>query len=282
MSNYTLDNDLDIAWTLAAGTRNSEVLVSISDSNYNRFEIWIETFGVTATSTTFSGSSLSSTAASDAGLDPNATSYNLLVRIYAEDETTGQNHSRDYTATIPGPGAVITPPTGLACNFESGWNDAADGGLGAPITPKTFAEFEESVVNCGTAQSVVATDVAGNTYENFGETSTFDALTSTTGSAASPGTGVFDDGAGEVINFTWYVEAATCSGCTHSYVVVESDSTLDPDLPPGFSFRETSALTDITGSNYSFHYYSEQSNYGDMVRNNGSDGEIWNDVSVLQ
>lgn len=281
INNFTLDNDLVIAWTLAAGTRNNEVLVSISDSNFNRFEIWIETFGTTATSTTFAGSSLSATAASGAGLDPNATSYNLLVRIYAEDETTGQNHSRDYTATIPGPGAVTTPPTGLACNFESGWNDAAGGGLGAPITPKTFAEFEESVVNCGTALSFAATDVAGNTFNNSGENTTLDALT-TAGTMASPGTGVFDDGAGEMINFIWYVEDATCSGCTHSYVVVESDSTLDVNLPIGFSIRETSAVTDITGSNYTFHYYSEASNYGDMVRNNASDGEIWNGVSVRQ
>lgn len=135
IDNYTLDNDLDIAWILEDGTRNSEVLVSISDSNFNRFETWIETFGTTTTSTTFSGSELSTTAATGVGLDDTATTYNLLVRIYAEDETTGQAHSRDYTATIPGPGAggpaaTIIPISAASLPGTYTWNVNAGEGRG--------------------------------------------------------------------------------------------------------------------------------------------------------
>ena len=100
---------------------------------------------------------------------------------------------------------------------------------------------------------------------------------------------MFDDGV-DTISFNWYVEAATCSGCTHSYVVLFSDSTVDPGLPAGLSFRETTALTEIVGTPgvasavYSFHRYSEQSNYSTdgLVRATGTDGEIWNSDDTLQ
>ena len=116
-------------------------------------------------------------------------------------------------------------------------------------------------------------------FSGSGETTTYDALT-TAGTEADPGTGTFNDG--DAIAFIWYVEAATCSGCTHNYLVVESDDTIDASLPTGSWIRETSALTDVTGSTYSSHYYSEQSNYSDTDRATASDGEIWSDVSTLQ
>ncbi|MDB4582984.1 hypothetical protein N9164_07525 [Draconibacterium sp.] len=65
-----------------------------------------------------------------------------------------------------------------------------------------------------------------------------------------------------------------------------SDSTVDPvKIPAGVSFRETTALAEVVGtpgSVYSFHHYSEQSNFSDSDRATGSDGEIWNSISTLQ
>jgi hypothetical protein len=170
-------SELTIAWTLAAGTRNSEVLVMVTDSSFNRMEIWVDTFGDSATNTTVASSSLDSNAASDAGLDGDVANYELRVRIYAEDESTGQFHSRDYTATDL---STPPPPAALACHFDSGWNDAADGGLGAPINPKSFADFEGSLATCVTdgtpAQSFTAADIAGKSFLEDGETTTFNAL----------------------------------------------------------------------------------------------------------
>jgi hypothetical protein len=289
ITNFTLGSNLTVAWTLASGTRNSEVLVEIQDNAGNRLETWIETLGTTATSVNFASTALNSTATTDAGLDANATSYNLLVRVYAEDILTGQDHSRDYNATIPGPGATTTPPstTNLACNYESGWNDAADGGLGAPITPKSFADYEGTLESCGTAMSFTAADVAGKTFVDGVESSVFNALGGATGTESSQGTGSFVD-TEDTIAFNWYVEAATCTGCTHSYLVQYSDSTIDNSLDAGFSFRETTSLTGLNGplgvsnTGYTYHKYSEQSNYGDGVRAVGSDGEIWFSTDILQ
>ena len=160
--------------------------------------------------------------------------------------------------------------------------------MGAPITPNSFADFETVLADCGTAAPFAATDIAGAIFIDTGETTTFN-NTAAAGTAADPGTGVYDDGAGFVLDFQWYVEAATCSGCTHSYVVLYSDSALDADLPAGVWFRETSAVIGITGTPgqagavYSFQKYSEQSNYSDTDRATASDGEIWSSPSnVLQ
>ena len=284
INNFTLGSNLTVAWTLAEGTRNQEVLVEISDASGNRLEIWDWNFGSTATSKTYSSSLLDSTAAGTAGLDTNATEYNLKVRIYAEDELTGQAHSRDYDATIPGPAATGGGgSSSLTCGYESGWNDTADGGLGAPISPNSFAEFESVLGDCGTAQPFTASAIAGNTYNESPELTTFDSLTGgQLGTEANPGTGQYNDTAGEVIDFEWWVEAATCTGCTHNYVVLFSDSTIDVDLPSNFEFRETSAVTGLSGSTYTFYIYSEQTNFGDMVTDTGSDGEIWTTTRTQQ
>ena len=283
ISNFAIGNDLTIAWTLAAGTRNSEVLVLISDSVGNRLEIWDDTFGTTATNTTIDSAGLDATAASDAGLNGDAANYSLLVRIYAQDEISGQFHSRDYTATDL---ATPPPPAGLACNYQSGWDDLADGGLGAPIVPKSFADFEESLATCATdgtpAQLITVADVAGTIFVDTDETTTFDALGGAAGTQADPGTGTYQE-PGETILFEWYVENATCSGCTHSYLVQYSDQTIDSNLV-GLSFRETTAVTNVVGANFTFHHYSEQSNFSTdgLVRETGADGEIWNSISTLQ
>jgi hypothetical protein len=105
INNFTLDNDLTIAWSLSPGTLIDEVLVEISDNSGNRIEIFDESMTSDDTSTTISATQLSSAAANAAGLDGEAASYALMVRIYAIDPATGQNHSQSYHAPIPGPGA---------------------------------------------------------------------------------------------------------------------------------------------------------------------------------
>ena len=275
IQNFALGDNLTIAWTLENGTVSDEVLVEISDDMGNRLEVWDETIASTATSTTIASTSLDSAAASAAGLDPDAVSYDLVVRVYAVDESTGQQYSTDYRATIDGPGATPDDSVStLTCGYESGWDDTVDGGLGAPINPNSFAEYEGVVVDCG-ALAFTASDVVGNYVDLDGETFTF-TDSAGAGTEADPKTGTYSDGS-MTIDYVWYVEAATCTGCTHNYLVVYSDSSIDADLASmGISFRETSALSSVNGSSYSFVKYSEQSNYGDMVRETGSDGEIWN------
>lgn len=282
ISNFTLDNDLTVAWNLVTGTRIEEVLVRITDSQGNKIEIWDWVLGTTATSKTYSSSSLSSTAASQAGLLSTDTTYSLKVRIYASDLQTGQAHSRDYNVTIPGPAAPADGGTGgtsLACGYESGWNDAADSGLGAPINPNSFVDFEAVVADCGAATFTVA-DIAGKTFDESSELTTFNTLTGTeAGTEADPGTGLYNDGAGFLVDLLWWVEQSTAG---HSYVVVYSDSTIDSDLPQGHAIRETSAVTGVAGASYTFKIYSEGANYGDMDRAVGSDGEIWTATRTQQ
>ena len=158
----------------------------------------------------------------------------------------------------------------LTCNTESGWNDAADNGAGAPISPHSFADYEAVVVDCGTAIQFTATDLEGVSFDE-GEG---DVITFNTG-----GMGVFSFTGGS-INFTWSVETATAG---HNYVVVEG--TFD-----NISFRETRAIIGLsaapgTGTVYTFRAYSEQSNYSaenPMVRGTGTDGEIWGGTMTQQ
>ena len=279
MSGFELGDTLTVAWTLADATRNSEVLVEVSDSMGNRMETWIETFGSTATSTTFASSALDSTAASAAGLDANAETYQLLVRIYAEDVLTGQAHSTDYSTSIPGPAAPNTGgSTGsLTCSTESGFDDTADGGLGAPTNPHSFADFETVVVDCGSASVIDYTAIAGKTFNDGGELSIFDSASSAP-TAGSPGTGRWNDG-GELIEFSWYLENAV----GYDYLVIEGTYM-------SVSFRDTYAITSIsgtpgtTGVAYTSKVYTEQSNYStdSMTRGTGSDGEIWSTTLTQQ
>ena len=177
----------------------------------------------------------------------------------------------------------------LPCNYESGWNDLADGGLGAPINPNSFADYEGSLASCGTAQSFTPADIEGDTLnDGDGETTSFDPLAGAAGTELDPGTGAFSDPEGS-FNMIWYVEAATCVNCTHSYLVIVSDDTLNPGIfPPGFSIRQTTALTGVVGTLgvagaiYTLHHYSEQSNYSDADRATGADGEIWYWDDTLQ
>jgi len=103
INNFTLGNNLTVAWTPAAGMLADEVLVLISDASGNEIKFSDSSMLPTATTTTIASTELNSTAASTAGLDANAASYFLLVRIFTIDPLNGQFHSTDYRATIPGP-----------------------------------------------------------------------------------------------------------------------------------------------------------------------------------
>jgi hypothetical protein len=275
IAGYEIGTDLNIEWTLAEGTVSDEVLIEISDSQFNRIEIWDESFSADTTSVTFSAAVIESAILDNPDFDPNSSSLSLLIRIYAEDEITGQSHSTDYRSDI-----VITA---LSCSYESGWDEQANDGLGAPLNPNSFADFEEVVADCGTSLQFTAADIAGNSFMNDGEVITFSDTGS--GTAENPATGHFDDGSGvEPIAFEWFVESVG----VNTLLVIYTDSMIDASLPEGFSLRESSALTSIVGnmgeagSEYHFVKYSEQSNYGDMLREVGDDGEIWSSSDVLQ
>jgi hypothetical protein len=275
IANYEIGSDLTIEWILAEGTVSDEVLISISDSQFNRIEIWDESFSATTTSITFSAAVFESAIASNPNFDINSPDFSILVRIYAADEITGQFHSTDYWTDV-----IIT---GLSCGYESGWDDDADDGLGAPITPNSFADFEQVVASCGGSMPQTFADIAGKSFIDFDETITFSDTGA--GTADDPGIGqVEDDFDGVVITFEWYIE--NVGG--NSLLVIYSDSTIDQQLPEGFSIRETSALILVdgnageAGSEYHTVRYYEQSNYGDMIRDNGDDGEIWNAIVTLQ
>jgi len=180
------------------------------------------------------------------------------------------------------------PAVPLACGYESGWDDLADAGLGAPINPNSFADYESVVTDClgGVASSFTAALIEGDVYVDGGlEVSTFNPLGTAAGTELDPGTGTYDeDGAGPApaYSFEWWVEAATCAGCNHSYVVVYLDDTMNPaTFPAGFWVRETTAITgvvgtiDVPGVIYTMYRYAEQSNYSDLDRAVGSDAEIW-------
>jgi hypothetical protein len=183
-------------------------------------------------------------------------------------------------------GGDTTTPTGLTCGYESGWDETVDGGLGAPINPNSFEDYETVLEDCG-AMVISVTDIAGKSFGNSGgEIGTFNNTTAA-GTEADPETGFFAEG-GTTNNFEWYIEAASCQGCSHHYLVVYSNPSIEPTYPTGFSFRETVALSSISGSPgvagsiYSFVRYSEGSNFGDMIRATGADGEIWNSTDTLQ
>jgi hypothetical protein len=275
IANYQIGTALTIEWTLQEGTVSDEVLIEISDSQFNSVQIWDESFASTASSVTFSAAAFDAAIADNPNFDPTSANYSVLIRIYAKDPTNGQFHSTDYKAD------VIS--TALSCNHESGWNETADEGLGAPTNPNSFADFEEVIAACGTSIEITFADFAATSFVNDGETLSF--FDTGTGTAESPATGQFDDGSGTVPTpFEWYIETVG----DNTLLVLYSDSVIASDLPEGFSIRETSVLTDVVGNmgeagtEYHFVKYSEQSNYGDMVRETGDDGEIWSSLDILQ
>jgi hypothetical protein len=254
------------------------LLLQISDSLGNRVQVYARDL-TSENSKTIASAQLDSAAITGAGLDPDAQSYELLVRIYAVDPLTAQRHSTTYYSTIAGPGATGSiPEQTLACNTESGWNDAADGGLGAPVVPYSFADFEAVIAGCGGAMTIDYAAVAGRTFVEGGTEVTSFAEISSSPTAAARGTGTFSDGT-IVIQFTWYLEDAG----DHNYLVQEA-------TVGATNIRETSALLSASGAagqagtTYTFKDYSEQDNYSTdgLTRGTGTDGEIWTPVLVQQ
>jgi hypothetical protein len=260
---------------------NEELLLQISDSLGNRVQVYARDL-TSENSKTIASAQLDSAAIKGAGLDPDAQSYELLVRIYAIDPLTAQRHSTTYYSTIAGPGATgSVPEQTLACNTESGWNDAADGGQGAPVVPYSFADFEAVIAGCGGAMTIDYTAVAGRTFvDDFGSEEDSFAAISSSPTAAARGTGTHTETeASIVIPFTWYLEDAG----NHNYLVREGTDGVT-------IFRETIALLSASGAvgqagtTYTFKAYSEQDNYSTdgLTRGTGTDGEIWTPVLVQQ
>jgi len=203
------------------------------------------------------------------------------LKVYSEDAnwTPGSDLSIVDTSTADGEiwTGYFVKQESLACGYESGWDDTADGGLGAPINPNSFAEYEALLADCGTAQLFTVADLAGAVLDDDGSITTFND-SGNAGTEADPKTGVISDG-GDTIDFVWYVEDAG----THSYLVMYSDDTIEPTaLPSGFSFRETKAIMEIGVNTITFTTYSEQSNFSDMDRATDSDGEIWTSTVIEQ
>jgi len=283
IENYSLGDDLTISWTLEPGTVSDEVLVEVSDAMGNRIEIWDESFSGSATSTSFSGEAFAAAILDNENFDSQSSELILLVRIYAADAITGQFHSTDYRADITLPPTNEEPPNeNLACDYESGWDDEADDGLGRPITPNSFADFTGVIASCGGSLQMTAADIMGKTFIDFDEVSTFNDTGS--GTEANPGTGEITVDNEDTFFFEWYIETVG----DNTFLVQYFDSTMNPSLPEDFTGRETIALISLTGeigvsgTQYELLHYYEQSNYSDMVRSTGSDGEIWKGISTLQ
>ncbi len=275
IAEYQIGTDLTLEWILTEGTVSDAVLIDISDPQGNSIQIWDESFTASDTNVTLSAATFNEAVADNPNFDAATANYMVFIRIYAVDPLTGQVHSTDYRADVVS--------TALMCDHESGWDDNADGGLGAPINPNSFTDYLSVIGGCGGSLQFSSTEIAGKSLVKFDEIlSFFD-----TGSATSsdPATGEISDNSAEpAIPFQWYVETIG----DHTFLVIYTDSSIATDLPAGVSFRETNTLISLNGSQgvsgttYHFVKYSEQSNYGDMVRNIGIDGEIWNSSEVLQ
>uniref|UniRef100_UPI00356A6133 hypothetical protein n=1 Tax=Pseudoalteromonas sp. TaxID=53249 RepID=UPI00356A6133 len=273
LNNFTLGNDLVVAWTLADGTTIDEVLVEIIDNQGNHvLSIWAMPDSITATSITFDAAMFAQELLANDQFQPEL-GYQLLIRIYAKDNALPQYYSTDYRASV-------AAQTSFACGYESGWNDSADNGLGAPINPNSFNDFKQVVASCGNTVALAKSDVLGHSWLDEGERVEF----YDTGSAtqADPSSGKFID-SNEQIDFIWYIE--TLGELT--FVVLETNSDLDSDLPSGFWLRETYAVTAVTTgqageTTYSAVVYAEQSNYSDLDRAANSDGEIWNNSYTIE
>lgn len=290
MENFTPDEDITIGWELVDGTRIDEILVQIDDAKGGFvLQVWEEDFSdPTATSVTIDKAMFDEELLGNDSFDP-TNGYTVTVRIYAADEVTSQTHSRDYRIIVD----AYVAPAPLTCGYESGWDDLADFELGAPINPNSFAEFNEVVDDCGgtivitkatfTGTAWIDVDIEDNSVENT--------VFNNDGSATkvAPSTGQFmteeDNGTiSEEIDFTWYIDTVGES----TYIVIETDSTVDSDLPDGFWIRETRAITSVTGTLgvtgaiYEMTIYTEQSNYSDTDRAVGTDAEIWNSVETVK
>lgn len=290
LDNFTFDEDLTIAWELAEGTRVDGVDVEIYN-NQGSFVLRVEedtkSHSDAVTDVTFDKSLFDQNIWEDSSFNP-SEGYSIRVRIIAEDNENDQNYHREYQVYYEGDnsdGTMQPPITTLTCGYESGWNDDASDGLGAPINANSFSDFETVVNDCGSAISITQSNIAGSTWLDDGESKVYhdDGLAT----KASPSTGQIIDG-DDVIDFIWYLETHV----NNTYIVLETDSERDSDLPADFWLRETAIITAIQTAEavndvsldgeeityYEVSLYSEQSNFSDDARDNGTDGEIWNAI----
>jgi len=278
MSDFVLGEDITIAWTLADGTQSGEVLVQIDDPQGGYIlGVWTD-IEASTTSLTVDSAMFNATLIGNNDFDP-TNGYTVIVRIYAEDSVTGQEHSTDYRLVVDASTEGEPDPSGLTCGYSSGWNEYANDGLGAPIMPNSFADFVTVSSDCGTPAALTKADFAGIVLNDDGETGTFNDDGSAT--KASPSTGTYSDGDIE-IDFEWYIETID----NVNYLIVELDKSLNPTsvFPADYWFRETravileSGVLGESGATYNVIHYSEQSNYSDDNRFSGSDAEIWSTV----
>lgn len=273
LNNFTLGNDLVVEWTLADGTNIDEVLVEIFD-NQGNYVLSIEASPSSSTdsSITFDSAMFDQELLGNDQFQPEL-GYEVLIRIYAEDKMMPQYYSTDYRA-------MVEAQATFECGYESGWDENADGGLGAPINPNSFADFKQVIASCGNTVAISKNDLLGESWLDEDERLEF----YDTGAAtkADPSTAKFISPS-EDFDLIWYIETVD----THTFVVIETNGDLDSDLPTDFWVRETYAVTTVTTGQagetiFSVVIYSEQSNYSDLVREENSDGEIWNNTYIIQ
>jgi hypothetical protein len=104
IQNFALGDDLTLEWSLAEGTRSSEVSIHI-DQNENYLDVW-EEVSASQTSLTIDKESFDAEFGDNQFFNP-IEAYNVTVHIYAEDVITGQSHSINYSVTVPADESII-------------------------------------------------------------------------------------------------------------------------------------------------------------------------------
>lgn len=280
LASYVDGEDLIVSWELDESTMIAAVRVQVHDSTGAFVNEIDEDVAADITQYTVLHSFLEESSALD-GVDL-SMGYTIKLTLYARDKITAQEHSVNYSYMVDANSGGATGGEALTCGYESGWIDDADGGLGEPEVPNSFADFQGVVSNCATPLVLTAASFSGKTFTDTdtetGDTESRVFDTTSTATKASPATGTFTETGEADISFKWYIETVD----SITYMVLETNSDFDPDLPADMDIRETAAVRLVSGTEgtagavYNFNIYAEQSNYGDMVRDTASDGEIWN------
>ncbi|GLQ32671.1 hypothetical protein [Litoribrevibacter albus] len=160
------------------------------------------------------------------------------------------------------------------CFYESGWDDNAFEGLGAPVEPNTLKAFEASVNDeeCGGVVSGVDADVlTANTWYDDGDEVTFNA--DGTGSFFEPAETETDTD--QTFEFTWSINSTADDGIPNGTIEIVIDTTInEQDLI--FTERYAPVGYDAEAGLLSFKAFSTNS----IWYFEGSDipdgtGEIW-------
>lgn len=228
--------------------------------------------------TTYSGSAFSITitdkAASDYGVPYTFTVVDIVpgeITIIDQSGALGFGAGAQVGIFTSQQAAYSGSTSSLTCNTNSGQDVN-----GAPVTAYSFADFETIVSDCNATTpiiSAVSADIQGKTLTNsVGTTFAFD-TTASTPTAASPATGTYTETGGATAPITWYVEPSTNG--LYNYVVIHFTI-------GGTELRATSAVLAVSGTAYTLKEYIERSDYSDMVRANGADGDVELENVTLQ